>query len=153
MVNSNFQLPSEYSPSASSAPYFNYSPSDFILDLRSHQKEEESYQNGNSHNDDEEKKQVRQIIPCLYYSRGVNSIVNGITIISSLNKMHNLKFNKLVSFTAQTPSTRTMGERKTIQCIQLFTKLHVQMSRWKIWFIDAGLFTKTMFNENSKLFS
>ncbi|KAF1751290.1 hypothetical protein GCK72_017844 [Caenorhabditis remanei] len=59
---SSIQLPSEYSPSASSAPYFNYSPSDFILDLRSHQKEEESYQNGNSHNDDEEKKQLKHLL-------------------------------------------------------------------------------------------
>lgn len=41
MVRSELQLPAEYSPSASSAPYFNYSKGDFILDLRRHNASED----------------------------------------------------------------------------------------------------------------
>ncbi|CAL2045372.1 unnamed protein product [Caenorhabditis brenneri] len=61
---SSIQLPSEYSPSASSAPYFNYCPSDFILDLRNHPKEEseENYSNGHSTEDKETKKPLKELL-------------------------------------------------------------------------------------------
>ncbi|CCD64123.1 GDP-D-glucose phosphorylase 1 [Caenorhabditis elegans] len=58
---SSIQLPAEYSPSASSAPYFNYSPDDFILDLRSHQSDE-IYENGNSNHEKDEKKALKELL-------------------------------------------------------------------------------------------